>query len=215
MENKLNLADLERKAFRATFEDGLFDLLITCFTLQFALVPLLGDLGLGDFWSSFVFLPVYLVALIGLKIAKKNITVPRIGLAKYSPARKTKIRKLHFYLSLMLLAGIFAGLFAFEIGAVSGAKWFFPALFSFLILFIFSVAGFYLDFPRLFFYGIFISVLVPVGEVLFWNGKVSHHGYPLVFGIASIIIFSYGIFHLVSFLKNYPIQIGEEAHGEI
>lgn len=215
MENKLNLNDLERKAFRSTFEDGLFDLLITCFTLQFALAPLLGDLGLGDFWSSFVFLPVYLIALLGLGIAKKKITVPRIGLAKYSPARKTKIRKLHFYLSMMFLAGIFSGLFAFKIGAASMAKWFAPGIFSFLILFVFSVAGFYLDFPRLFFYGIFISVLIPVGEVLFWNGKVSHHGYPMVFGIASIIVFSNGIYHLVKFVKNYPVQEREEAHGEI
>jgi len=215
MENKVNLTAIERKAFRATFEDGLFDLLIVCFTLQFAMEPYLSEWGLGDFWSSMIFLPVYLIALFGLKKGKKNITVPRIGMANYSPVRKTKIRKLHFYFSVLLLAGIFVGLFAFQIGSADALKWIFPAILSFLMLFTFGVAGFYLDYPRLFFYGILISILVPIAEVLFWNGFVTHHGYPLAFGITSVVILFTGLFHFVKFVRKYPIAEKEAADGNI
>ncbi|MFH1941178.1 MAG: hypothetical protein ABIL68_03660, partial [bacterium] len=60
----LDLKALEKKTFRSTFEDGLWDIFIGLIFLQFAVAPLLNDLGLGDFWSSFVFLPVYLIAMV-------------------------------------------------------------------------------------------------------------------------------------------------------
>ncbi|MFZ5516937.1 MAG: hypothetical protein ACOY90_09890 [Candidatus Zhuqueibacterota bacterium] len=214
MVNSINLSDMERKAFRSTFEDGLLELLIMCFTLQFALAPYLSQWGMGDFWSSAIFMPLYLIALVGYVQGKKHMTAPRVGLATYSEKRRTKIRKLNFYLAFMVLAGIFMGVIALQFTGTTLATWLFPAVMSFLLLFAFSMAGYYLDVPRLFYYGVLLSLLVPLGEVLFWRGYVSHHGYPLVFGIGTVVLFFNGIFHLVRFMTKYKIPEQESAHGK-
>jgi len=202
---KVNLSELERKAFRSTFEDGFLDLLIMCFTLQFALAPYLSQWGMGDFWSSAIFLPLYLIALVGFIQGKKHITAPRVGMATYSETRRKKIRKLNFYLAVMLLAGIFMGVIALQLIDKSFAIWFFPAVLSFLLLIAFSIAGDFLDVPRLFYYGVLFSLLVPLGEVLFWKGYVAHHGYPLIFGIGTAVLFFNGIFHLIRFMAKYKV----------
>ncbi|MCJ7813777.1 hypothetical protein MUP95_10735 [bacterium] len=60
----LNLKELEKKAFRSYFEDGLWDIFVGIILLQFFVIPLyISDLGLGDFWSAVIFLPVYMIAL--------------------------------------------------------------------------------------------------------------------------------------------------------
>ena len=56
MTAEISLKEAERKVFKATFQDGMWDIFIGCIVLQFAIAPLLSS-KLGDFWSSVIFLP--------------------------------------------------------------------------------------------------------------------------------------------------------------
>jgi hypothetical protein len=58
MQEKISLKEAEKKAFKTSFDDGLWDILIGSFFLEFAIAPLISA-SLGDFWSSVVFLPFW------------------------------------------------------------------------------------------------------------------------------------------------------------
>jgi hypothetical protein len=212
MPSNLNLKEIENKAFKSTNQDGLIDILIGSILSMFAIAPLLTDLGLGDFWSSFIFLPVYLICFLLFRIAKMKITVPRIGLMQIGDRRKIKLMKLIFFFSILLLLGIVAGLFFWAYWQKELVRWIAPAVLITLMLSSFSVAGYLLSISRLFIYGIKIALLVPIGEILFWRGIVTHHGYPLVFGISCSTMITTGIVLLIRFVRKYP---KETADGKI
>lgn len=58
--------------------------------LIFGSAPLLSD-SLGDFWSSAIFLPFGGVIWLILKVTRKYVLTPRIGVVKFSKARRTKL----------------------------------------------------------------------------------------------------------------------------
>jgi len=209
MQNNLNLKELENRAFKSTFQDGLYDMLIGIILLIFAFAPYLSDLGLGDFWSSFVFIPIYLIFFLLFRAAKKHITVPRIGLMKIGSERKTKMVKLCFFFLILLILGCFAGLSFWSLEHIVSVKWIAPGVLITLMLSSFSVAGYFLNITRFFIYGIMIALLVPIGEILFWRGIVTHHGYPLVFGISCGTMIIAGFMLLIRFVRKYPTEVAD------
>lgn len=207
MQTKLNLKEIEIRAFKSTFQDGLLDILIGIILSQFAIAPLLTDLGLGDFLSSIVMLPVFLIFLLLFRASKKYITVPRIGLMKFGSKRKTKMVKLNLFFSILVLLAIIAGLLFWAFWQKEMVKWIAPGVLILLMLSSFSVAGYLLNNARLFIYGIMIALLVPIGEILFWRGIVTHHGYPLVFGISCGTMIITGFVLLIRFVRKYPREV--------
>jgi len=215
MHKTLDLKELEKKAFRATFQDGLWDILIGLTLLLFMVAPLyVSRYGFGDFWSSILMLPIYLVAFALVKVGKNRITAPRLGTMKIGEGRKRKLKGLNIILVLIVILGIIAGLIVFRHGpALRRMNWIFPGVICFVFMFTFSFAAVLLNVPRFLFYGTMVVILVPIGEVLFLQGYVAHHGYPLVFGITSLVIVLTGIAHLVLFLQKYRLPTAEENHG--
>ena len=204
MSNEVDLKELERRAFRSTFQDGIWDIFIGLAVLQFVFILFLNDLGLGDFWSSFAVLPVYIIALFLLRIGKKYITTPRVGIVKYGQARKKKLKKIIVICNIVLLIGLFAGLLSYVLFDKISSKWIFPMFFSITILLGFSLGAYFLDFTRLYVYGFLVSISIPVGELLYKYAGASHHGFPIVFGISGGSILIIGIAHFINFLKKYP-----------
>ncbi|MCJ7813778.1 hypothetical protein MUP95_10740, partial [bacterium] len=134
-----------------------------------------------------------------------KITVPRIGFMKASKPRRKKVSSLVWLLLFLFVIGILSGMFYLYISKrIDQIKWFFPALFCFIFFLSFSAASFLLNVYRFLIYGIIIAVLIPVGEILFSKGYLSHHGYPVIFGITTTIIIFTGIGKLVTFIKKYP-----------
>jgi len=146
--------------------------------------------------------------------AKIKITAPRIGLVKVGKPRRKKLGRLILIMNLILLVGLLLGLpYLYQRVNIYDIEWFFPGVFSLLFLFIFSAAAFFLDVNRFLFYGILIAVFIPVGEILFRKGYLTHHGYPVIFGITTTIMIINGITKLVAFLKKYSKPITEEIDG--
>jgi hypothetical protein len=204
MQNSLNLKEAERKAFRVTFQDGLWDMFIGLMLLQFAIAPLLTDLGWGDFWSSFALLPVYLLALLGLRFVKNTVTLPRAGLVKYHEQRVKKVSKLTTVMTIILFLGLIFGLIFFVADNIN--DWFFPIAFSAIALICFSTAAYYLDFPRLYAYGMLTALSPLAGQILYETWGASHHGFPITFGISSAVMIAIGICLFIRFLLAYPLN---------
>lgn len=57
------------------------------------------------------------------------------------------------------------------------------------------------------------SIAPIIGDSLWNRGLVSHHGFPLMFGIISIGFVLIGIILLVKFLKNNSVPVSEENNA--
>ena len=82
--------------------------------------------------------------------------------------------------------------------------WIFPITFSLIVLALLSLAAYAVSIPRFFFYGLLLALCPLVGEVLFSQGIASHHGFPIAFGTASIVIASIGITKLIRLISSMP-----------
>jgi MFS family permease len=78
-----------------------------------------------------------------------------------------------------------------------------------MFLLTFSIAGYFLDFPRLYLYGILITLAPLIGELLYQNLNVPHHGWPVTFGLGGIVIIGTGVTLFVRFLHDHPLQPGQ------
>ncbi len=202
MQDPISIKSAERKAFQASVADGLWDVFIGCFVLEFAIAPLLSK-SLGDFWSSVIFLPFFGLVYLGIWLTRKNIIAPRIGSVKFSKPRQNKLRKLRTMLVVFNIVIFILGLIAYiYFGRFSGG-----ILMGILGVFLmagFSVAGYFLEYPRLYIYGSLLMIAPLVGEWLYTYRGASHHGFPIVFGFSSGFMILVGLVTFTRLLKNNP-----------
>jgi hypothetical protein len=203
MSEKISLKMAERKVFRTAFRDGLWDILIGCFVLQFAIAPLLSR-RLGDFWSSAVFIPLWVLVFVAIRLGKKHIVRPRIGLVKFGPARVKILTRLTTVMVAVNLAAFILGVYvAFNFKVFPG--WMYPLFMGLMVLALSSVAAYALNTPRYFVYGLLFLFSFAIGEWLFIQFRVPHHGFPVTFGITAAIIILTGLSQFFRFLRDNPL----------
>ncbi len=202
MEQKMDLKRLERKAWTSFYDDGLGDIFLGCIILMFALAPILGRMGLGDFWSSAVFLPFFALVFIAIGLLRKHVVIPRIGLVSFGRARKRRLLKFNVLMLAVLSAGFVLGLLSLRGGV--GQAWVRNLRFIAIVLMGFGLAGYFLGFIRLYLYGILIALAIPVGEWLWINMGVPHHGFPVTFGVTAGVIIVTGIVLFMRMLGKNP-----------
>jgi hypothetical protein len=212
MAQKISLKQAERKVFRTAFQDGLWDIFIGCIVLQFAIAPIL-SVSLGDFWSSAVFLPFWALTFVVILFLKKRVVTPRIGLVKFGSFRKVKLIR---FTSIMLVVNTVAfviGLFfSFRLNIESGRV--LLIMFGLIVLILSSISAYFLNFTRLLVYGLLFLLSLMVGEWLFSQFKVAHHGFPITFGITAAIIISTGLVLFFRFLSTYSIPASGKTSKE-
>jgi hypothetical protein len=212
MSEKLSLKEAERRAFTISFDDGLWDIFLGCFFLEFVIAPFLSPF-LGDFWSSVIFLPFWGLVYLAIWLIRKYIVKPRIGTVKFGPARTAKLKKFTIVMLLVNIIVFFLGVIAFlSVGAVSGQIY--PAILGLTLLIAFSFAAYFLDFPRLYIYGLLLALSPLVGEWLFTHGYASHHGWPITFGVTCGIMILTGLIIFIRFLRNNPLPVMETSLEE-
>jgi hypothetical protein len=210
--NSLSLKEADRKVFSASFADGLVDIFISGVVLMFAVAPFL-SVYLGDFWSSVIFLPFWGILFLVLRWIRINVIKPRSGVVNYGSSRR---RKLTLFTAIMLILNITFFMLALVVGFIlpGSPGWTTLLPFSAMVLVLFSLAGFFLDVNRFYVYGLMLAAGPFIGEWLFQNYQVLHHGYPIVFGIYAGIIFLIGLIKLLTFLKNNPLPGEDQVHLE-
>jgi MFS family permease len=212
MSEKISLKDAERKAFKFAFQDGLWDILIACFTLMFVIGPYLSS-SLGDFWSSAIFLPFWALAYLMIWLIRKFVVKPRIGSVRFGSSRKTRLLRFNLLSFIILLAFFILGILT-TIDFASLPGWITTARFGLGIFIVFTLAGYFLQFNELYIYGLLIAFSPIVGEWLYVNLKVPHHGFPLAFGITTGIILIIGLFKFVRILRKYPPFTTDSLSGQ-
>ena len=203
MSQQISLKEAERQVFKTIFQDGLWDVFIGCIVLQFAIAPLL-SVSLGDFWSSVVFLPFWGLVFLAIRLIRKYVITPRIGIVKFGRARQVKLRKFTIVMLVLNVISLFLGtVAALNFGVVPG--WVTTAIFGLIVLNGFCIAAYFLDFSRLYVYGIMFVLSFVVGELLYTYLQVPHHGYPVAFGFTATVIILTGLVILIRLLRNNPV----------
>ena len=210
MSENIDLKSLEKKAYRAVLNDGLWDLFIGLIILSMGLSTLLGSLlNLPEFLNTIIpVLVLNIIALLVFYLGKKFITIPRIGFVKFGPKRKSKQQKLKlilfafFILNIILLFLPFAGL----ISNIQLEPLILALLLGMGVLtFPFCVVAYFLDFTRLYYYAFFAGLGFFLTELL----------YPIVgspldtffsYGITGVAIVVIGLYYFIRFLKKYPLS---------
>jgi hypothetical protein len=202
MSDRVSLKEAERKAFTSAFSDGLLDIFIGCFMLQFVIVLYLSS-SLGDFWSSAAFLPLWAITYLVLWLLRKYVVRPRIGEVKFGAARVARLKKFNLIMLVTLTVALLLGMLsAVEFERVPG--WVHSARFGLIFLIGFSLAGYFLHMNRLYVYGIVTALALPVGEWLYATWGAPHHGIPITFGTIGGLIILIGVTFFLRLLLRYP-----------
>ncbi len=207
MQTSDRLKAVEKRAYRSTFEDGIYDIVLGIMLLVFSVIPVMEMLGLNRFYAYPLFIVLPLVSLVG----KKYITVPRLGAVEFGPKRKTRARLLGwiFAAALFLMAPVVIMVFAG--GMQEGARtastlWILAGSAALPLL---TMAAFFMDFPRMYIYLAVVSgAVVEVEFVSPVIGKIP--GCIVAFGLPGLVITIYGILLFSRFVKKYPVP-GKEA----
>jgi hypothetical protein len=176
---------------------------------MFAIAPLLSE-TLGDFWSSFVFLPFFAILYAGLWFLRRNVVTPRLGQVKFGAWQITRLKRFNLIMVILFSLSLALGFLSFvRFDAVPG--WVHAARFSLIFLIGFSLAGYFLDFSRLYLYGVLVAIGPLVGELLYEFLHVSHHGYPVTFGFISAVSILTGLALFIHLVRTHPLQ-GDQSH---
>jgi hypothetical protein len=217
MSTELDLKEIERKAFRSNYQDGLWDmfygLIVVCMAF-FIYRPSTGYSPLNIILNFLAFGLAFGLFFAG----KKYITLPRMGQVRFGAVRARKKRTLAVILGLFVLL---------QVGLVglTSLGWLDPqvrarlnsflgerdltlalvAMIGSLMVGTSMIVSFYFsDFPR----GYYIAILMALAVFLmvYLNQPV----YPVIIGV---VIFLPGLLLFVRFLKNHSLP-REETPGE-
>ena len=208
MKSRISLKDAERRAFASRFEDGLVDVTIGSLLMNFALFPLMNEI-LGKPWGRSLFLAGYPVIGGGVFFLWQHFVEPRKGTVVFRAERRARVRK-----SLVLI--FLLGLVAFALVLLSfpgGHKGAWPSLarFGLMQLLAFSVAAYYFDVERLYYYGLMVGTAPVIGKALHDWLSVPYDGIPVAFGAASAIILVTGVRRLARFVMDCDVPTGETS----
>jgi len=198
MSEKLNLKELERKAWRSFFDDGLWDIFLGLQLASMGVSGLLDRSSLTKNWGMAIYIGLLVVIMLSFWLAKRFITVPRIGRVKFGHKRKVRRIKTALVLFVSVIFGLIVMLLT--TATRSGIM---PAIWAINMLVVFGAMGYFLDFERLYFIGLMYAIAIPFNEILIAL-EVIRIG-PYLFLACGAITVAMGIFYLVRFLNNYPV----------
>jgi hypothetical protein len=221
MTTDMDLKELERKAFRSTFQDGLWDIFLGLLLLNMGGGALLGGSEKSPLWGMVVLTVFAGGVLLLFWAGKKFVTAPRIGTAKFGRQRKGKLKKVRLVLFVSVLLGALMALWG--VGAsVAGVPYVIARLplpayvWAAQCVVVFSLGAYFMDVTRFYLYGVLYAVPFPLGILLAQNTSLSGTAsMALTFGVAGATMVLVGVALFVRFLRAYPktAQVGFDQDG--
>ncbi len=209
MSDEIDLRGIEKRAWRSTYQDGIWDIYFGMIFLGMALFTI-GDLfGLpSELGGMIILICWYSIAVLFLILGKKFITIPRMGFVKFGIKRKKiKKRLLGFLIFNLILAFLFlfvnmSGIFIFF--NIEGIVR--PLGVGLLLITVpLSILAYFLEYHRLYFYAIFFGLGFFFSELLY---PLLGSPLDLILSIGSIgiaVIFI-GLIYFIQFLRKYPLS---------
>jgi hypothetical protein len=218
MNTQFDLKEIEHKAFRSTFQDGLLDMQYGLMIVGMSIFIYRPASGYSVI-NILLMLGTFVLANLLFWLGKKFITLPRMGQVQFGEIRKKRNRTLIIVMSCFVLLQVV--LLGFTVFA-----WLDPqvalnvntflkdrnimdlavALIGALIVSTgMLLVAYFTDFPRGYYIAIMMSLAVFL--MLYINQPL----YPILIGALILIP---GIVLFVRFLKRYPLhREGEDSHG--
>lgn len=199
MKGKINLREIEKKSWKLSYGDGLWDIFLGLIIINFFVMMFFPETGIFHIDAVYYLMgmtPAFLILILG----KIFIINPRIGKVRFSHAKNTEGRKLTTILSMSAIVGMAVFLIiAFGAGTAN----FGALMFSLNSLIVLSLMGYVMGLRRLYIYGLFLAAAIPIEEFLY-----PFIGTPLdrviAFALPGIAITITGFVYLVRFIKKYP-----------
>jgi uncharacterized membrane protein len=199
----IKLKELEKNTWKTSYENGLIDIAIGLICIASAVCHIFDDI-------RYFLMPLYLIPILFLMLTKKYITIPRMGVVKFNKRRK---KKSTIFIAVMTSVLIFLVILTIVLktnylpeGIAS------RIIISAVILLICFANAFFLNFNRLYIYGIVIAGAFNLNEYIRENhGFYSEGGYDYL--LDAIVILITGCIYLVKFLKKYPLPIKRTYNG--
>lgn len=212
MSQTIDLKELERKAFRSTFEDGLWDIFLGLLLLNMGVGALLGGSGMSHLWSMVALSAFAGLVLLGFWAGKKFITTPRIGLVRFGEQRKAKMKNLRAVLFVSVLLGAIMALLGWAAAAGGLPQWMREIPIPLYVwpvqtIVVFGLGAYFLDVTRFYAYGVLYGLPLPLGILLARNTELSGTGsMAITFGVAGGVMVLIGAVLFVRFLREYPVS---------
>ncbi len=196
MKQDLELENIEKKAWRSFFQDGLFDIF---FAFLFVIS------GIGQIYDS-VFISLSTLIVIGIFIAGKHfITKPRMGTVKFGRKRIEKQLKAHVALLITFIATLI--IFFLSASGQFNLELNFSIVIMIMFIAIFGSLAYFLDLPMFLLYGLMFAA----GEYTMRN--YGDYVGALILFIFGAILLTIGLYHLFKFIKKYPLPQEEVTHA--
>jgi hypothetical protein len=220
MSQDISLKELERKAWRSVFQDGLWDLYLGTLLMALAILVLLAKTNMPEGRLMPIHLGLMGLAMLVLWAGKRLITVPRMGRVKFGPRGKARRRKASVLLAISVLVGVVV--FVFTMLALKGnwpeglpLRFIIPAVWAMNMLVLFSLGAYFLDYERLYLIGVLYALPVPVD---FWLHELTGVNLGFIaFAVPAAVILIMGLVVFVRFLRDYrpPAKEGPPAEGAL
>jgi hypothetical protein len=216
MSQTIDLKELERKAFRSTFQDGLWDIFLGLLLLNMGVGALLGgadDMSVMFLLGSMLGLTAFAgLVLLGFWAGKKFITTPRIGQVRFGEQRKAKMKNLRAVLFVSVLLGAIMAVLGWAAAAGGLPQWMSEIPIPLYVwpvqtIVVFGLGAYFLDVSRFYAYGVLYGLPLPLGVLLARNTDLSGTGsMAITFGVAAGVMVLIGVVLFVRFLREYPIR---------
>jgi hypothetical protein len=217
MLNTIDLKQVERKAYRSTFEGGLMDMLLVAIIASTGIYMYRPDSGYSPI-NIIGMLLIFVVLQLLYQGGKKYITQPRMGQVRFGSARKHRRKTMAIILGVIILFQlVLVGLTSIgwliptlgdklfaSIDGYSSERLMVAALGSLFVGPPMLVMAYMIDFPR----GYYIAVLMALA--VFLMILTNQMFYSLAIG--AIIILP-GLVLFIRFLRKYPLPQGDQANG--
>jgi hypothetical protein len=215
MNSQFNLKELERRAFRSTYQDGLLDLTLGLIVIGMAFYMFRPEEGYGPS-NTILFTMSFLLADLVFWVGKWFITIPRMGQVSFGPRRKKRYITLAIILAavvlvqaaivLMTATGWGNASLGEKINSLLGGDLKRLPVAVLSSLFVgppMILITFFIDFPR----GYYIAILMALAVFLMvlFNQPI----YPLIIGA---LILAPGVVLFVRFLGKYPLRRDMAKH---
>jgi hypothetical protein len=211
----MNLKDVERRAWRSTFQDGLLDIFLGLLLLAMAAGAWISDNDFSRGLHMGVFIGLEVGALLAFWLGKRFITVPRMGLVKFGPKGKARKRRALWVGTGSVLVGLAFLVISLVVRGDQSQRMLWdviiPVGYVLNMLVIFSLGAYFLDVERLYFIGLMYALPIPMD--MLQRGLVGVDLTFLAFGIPAVVVLVMGGIVLRRFLRNHPIPV-EAPSGE-
>ena len=206
MSQEIHLEELERKAFRSMFQDGLWDIFLGLYTLALSTTPLVHLRGIERPLSFISAFAIGVIGVLAMRVAKKSITLPRMGLVKLGSTRKAKFKKMRIVLSIASLVTVILIVLTLT-GDLKPADWgapgwLVPGVIGMMIAVETSFMAYFVDYAPLYLYGWLFGLSFPASALLEEYADIT---FPIAFVVSGVVMLLIGTVSLIRFLRKYPM----------